>query len=246
MQLQQHLLHQVSMEKAKEKKIFRTIRRIKNIFLGIVIVFLVIVLLMTLYSRTTGNTPSLFGYSMLRVSTGSMEPELEVHDVILVQQVDGATVKEKEIITYNGTSGEMAGRLVTHRVVKAPYQVDGETYLVTRGDANTSDDPVIKASQVEGRFVTKVTFMKVMFDFFATPWGLLALIGLIILAFLNEIIIFIKALFGDEGKPERSVDEIIEQYQREQYEKEFAEQTEEAEAPEEPETTNDDTSESEE
>ncbi len=236
------------MKKEKRQKIFRTIRRIKNIFLGIVIAFLVIVLLMTVYSRATGSTPSLFGYSLLRVSSGSMAPELEIGEVILVQQCDGEAVRQNDIITYKGTSGEMAGRLVTHRVVKEAYENNGETYIVTRGDANQSDDSPIKTSNVEGKLVTKIPFMRAMFDFFTTPWGLLALIGLIILAFFNEIIVFVKALFGIEGKPERSVDEIIEEYQREKLEKERAEQESAAQTSDSqaPDSSDDNTSEPEE
>lgn len=232
----------MSKEKAKDKltektkktgkvrTVFKVLNRIKNVILGIVIVFLVVVLLMSLYARTTGNMPSLFGFSLLRVSTGSMVPELEVGEVVLMQHCDGATVQKDDIVSYNGTEGVMAGKLVTHRVEKAPYEIDGETYLVTRGDANNTSDPPIKASQVEGKMVSKLGFLRAMFDFFATPLGLLTLIGLIILAFFNEIVIFVKALFGIEGKPERSVEEIIEDYQREQLEKARGEEPKTTEA----------------
>ena len=214
--------------KAKQniKKVFRVLIIIKNIVLWTVIAFLALVLIVSMYSRLAGKAPSLFGYSLYRVSSGSMQPELMVGDIILVQQCDGATVLEDDIVSYNGTKGEMEGRLVTHRVVKAPYTRDGETWLVTRGDANKSDDPPITADQVTGKLVTKLSFLNWMFDFFATPFGLLTLIGLIILAFFNEIVLLVKSILGIEDLPEESVDQIIERYQKEALEKRLAEEAE--------------------
>ena len=73
-------------------------------------------------SKVNGKTPSLFGYSVLRVSTGSMQPELMIGDVILGKSVDNPTaLKVGDIITYRG-SGQTEGLLVTHKVVVAPYK----------------------------------------------------------------------------------------------------------------------------
>ena len=58
--------------------------------------------------------------------------------------------------------------------------------------------------------------LKYLFDFFVTPWGLLAIIALIILAFSNEIVLLVKAIFGiGFHENESSVEEIIERYQKE-------------------------------
>ena len=55
---------------------------------------------------------------------------------------------------------------------------------------------------------------------------LLAIIALVILAFSNEIVVLVKAIFGigyNENK--ESVDEIIERYQRENQNKQLEEQS---------------------
>lgn len=92
-------------------------------------------------SKVNGKTPSLFGYSVLRVSTGSMQPELMIGDVILGKSVDNPTaLKVGDIITYRG-SGQTEGLLVTHKVVVAPYKTADGTYkLQTKGIANDAPD----------------------------------------------------------------------------------------------------------
>lgn len=207
-------------ENTEKKDRFKVLRIIKNVVLGTLIAFLTLVLIMSLISRINGSSPALFGYSLYRVSSGSMAPELGVGDVILVHSCDGKDVKKDDIVTYVATSGEMSGKLITHRVVEAPRQQGSEYFLVTKGDANNYADDPVNANQIEGKMLTKIGILKYLFDFFVTPWGLLAVIALILLAFSNEIVLFVKAVFGI-GYQEKteSVEEIIERYQKENLEK---------------------------
>lgn len=207
-------------EKTEKKDRFKVLRIIKNVVLGTLIALLTLVLIMSLISRINGSSPALFGYSLYRVSSGSMAPELGVGDVILVHSCDGKDVKKDDIVTYVATSGEMSGKLITHRVVEAPYQEGSEYYLITKGDANDYADDPVNANQIEGKMVAKIGILKYLFDFFVTPWGLLAIIALIILAFSNEIVLLVKAIFGiGFHENESSVEDIIERYQRENLEK---------------------------
>ena len=217
--------------KKGRNKVFRVLRIIKNVLLTVIIVFLSIVLIVSVISRITGNPPSLFGFSLYRVSSGSMRPELEVKDIILVRSCDGEDVEKGDIISYVPETGEMKGNIVTHRVEKAPYKVGDEYWLVTKGDANEISDAPIRADQVKGKLIAELPFLKLMFDFFATPWGLLALIALIILAFFNEILVFVKSVFGIGTEPEHkeSVDDLIKRYQSEGQEKQLTDAAESAE-----------------
>lgn len=146
-----------------------------------------------------------------------MEPELEIGDVIVMKSCDGLSVKKGDIVTYESKSGEMAGKLVTHRVVKAPYKEKADYYIVTKGDANIGEDEPIGVSQVKGILVTKISILSFIYNIFVTPVGLLIIIALIIFAFFNEIVILVKAILGIgyEDKPKESVDDIIERYQKE-------------------------------
>ena len=213
-------------KKEKKRSVFRII---KNTLFVLILVTLVAVIVTTIITRINGETPSMFGYSMFRVSTGSMAPELQVGDVILIHDTDPMKLKVGDIVTYDGKEGDFAGRIVTHRVVKAPYKDGKETYILTKGDANSLNDPKVNVKDVRGKLVVKVDILKGLYNFFITPWGLLTIIALVILAFFNEIVIFVKSLFGIgyEPEPEESIEDIIERYQKENAEKQAEKEEEE-------------------
>lgn len=205
-------------KKKPENKAYRVFKIVKNVIFAVVLTFFVVLLIVVLTARINGETPTLFGYTIYRVSSGSMEPYLKVGDVILSQECDPMTLKAGDVITYNGTSGDFAGKRVTHRVVKEPYlnSNNGDYYLLTKGDDNPVEDTPIKVSQVTGKMQGKIDFLTKIYDVFVTPWGLLILIGLIILAFFNEIINFVRALFGIGMEEEHEdINDIIERIKSE-------------------------------
>lgn len=198
------------------------IKKILNIILSIVLIFLVLVVVLTMVVRITGNTPSIGGYMIFRVSTGSMEPELNVGDVILTKEISSVTdIKEGDIITYQGTSGSYSGKLITHKVITAPYEENGSCYLVTQGIANPEPDPVVADYQVVGIMVTKIPFLGAIYSFFLTPWGLIAAILLILLAFSGEFWNIYKLSHASENVPDakrldgETIEKAIEQYKKE-------------------------------
>lgn len=208
----------------KKNKVSRTINLIKNIICWMLVVILVLTLIVFFISRINGSTPSVFGYSIYRVSSGSMEPELMVGDVILGKEVSDATeIKAGDIVTYKG-SGGMSGELITHEVIVAPTMEDGKLMLQTQGVANDIPDEPIEADRVVSVMVMKLPFMNKFYNFFLSPWGLLIIIGLIILVFIDELIVFIKSFTGTKSADEsENINEIIERLQAEQLEKEVKE-----------------------
>ena len=209
--------------KKPKRKALRVINIIKNVIFGVVLALLVGVIIIVTTAHFNGETPKLFGHAIYRVTSSSMVPTLGVGDIIMCRDCDPMELKVGDIITYNGTTGEFAGKKVTHRVVKEPYlnNENDKYYLVTKGDDNPVDDTPIAVSQVTGKFVKKVELLKILYDFFLTPWGLLTIIGLIVLAFFNEIVNFAKALAGHEDKEEHEdINDIIARVQRESAEEE--------------------------
>lgn len=168
--------------------------RIKNIIFAVVVVVLSALIIFVLYSRINGKSPSFFGYSLYRVSSDSMKPNLITGDIILCGPCDPMTLKEGDIITYRGAVGELADRDVTHRVIRAPYEADGLYCLVTKGDDNPAEDSPIKLSQVEGKFISRLDAFKSVYNFFLTPWGLIVMLALILLAFSREIAASVRLL----------------------------------------------------
>ena len=200
----------------KKNKILRTINLIKNIICWSLVVVLVLSLVMFFVSRVQGAPPTVFGYSFFRVSSGSMEPELSVGDVILDRTIDDPkSIQVGDTVTFK--SHELGDIMVTHKVIVAPYEKNGRLMLQTQGIANELPDKPITADSVKGVLITKIPFLKEVYNVFLSPWGLLILIALIILIFIDEIITIVKILTHNDKsvKDGESINDIIDRLQAE-------------------------------
>jgi signal peptidase I len=85
------------------------------------------------------------GLSAHVVVSGSMAPRIAVGDVVLTRSVSVAELSAGQVLLF--TDPEQPGRLLLHRLVS----FDAQGHLVTRGDANQSDDSVhVPPSDVRG------------------------------------------------------------------------------------------------
>lgn len=177
----------------------------KGLGISILVIF-IIALIFVLFARISGNTPSLFGYTMLRVSSDSMEPELKVGSIILVKDEDPATLQKGDVITYHGEKGSVANKLITHQIVAEPYEEDGTYYFTTRGiRAGAVDDPEIEDRQIVGKVMFKVPILGSLYDFFTSNLGLFAIIALIVIAFSSELMNLIGIIRGKEDELDTDV-----------------------------------------
>lgn len=104
-------------------KMMRTICRV----LGGVLMAAVI----GLYAALT--VPGLLGYSSYSIVSGSMEPEIPVGSLVFAQWEDPALIAVGDVVVFYNE-----GSAVTHRVCENHRE---ESELVTKGDANTKEDP---------------------------------------------------------------------------------------------------------
>ena len=110
-------------------------------------VFLLLVLIMVIYGKcvlmfTDNKYPNYFGYTLFEVASGSMEPTLYTHDVILVK-ITNDKLKKDDIIAFNNENA-----IITHRIVF----IDGNVITV-KGDNNKTVDMPINRKQVIGKVV---------------------------------------------------------------------------------------------
>lgn len=140
-----------------------------------------------------------------------------VGDVILVREIDDVnSLQIGDVITYLGNIGEYSDMPITHQIVKAPYEEDGTTYVVTQGIANEIEDKPVAVSQIAGKVVCKIPFLNCVYSFFLTPWGLLAAIALIIFAFAGEfwnIFRLTHPKVETAKMDQQTLEKAIEQYQ---------------------------------
>lgn len=201
-------------------KSYRIINGVINAICWLIIIALAIAMITFLVSRINGGTPSLFGYTFHRISSGSMEPELKVEDVIVDKEIsDISEVKQGDIITFQG-GAQFDNHLVTHRVIKAPYNENGTTMLQTKGDANEIADSPIRADTVKSIYVTKINFLAKLYSFFLSQWGLITFIAVLLIIFFDEIINIVRILTGHHDDEEtENISEIIERIQKEDADK---------------------------
>jgi len=84
---------------------------------------------------------NLWGYSLFEVGTGSMLPTIEIGDVVITKITKD--VEENDIIVYIEDDD-----IITHRLIEK-----NEERLITRGDANNSEDKPIEENMIIGKVV---------------------------------------------------------------------------------------------
>ena len=175
------------------KKLLKVFRVIKNIVCWLLIAGLAVSITIFFVVKINGGTPSVFGYSIHRIVSGSMVPELQIEDVIVNKDItDISEIRIGDIVTFDG-GAKYSNQKVTHRVLVAPCDDGrGKTVIVTKGDANNVDDGEIDVTKVESKFVTKVSFLRDIYSFFFSQWGLLLFIFLIVLIFFDELMNIVK------------------------------------------------------
>ena len=196
-------------------KIIKIIKKIMDIACWILIIIFAATIVMSVVAQMTGNTPSLLGYSIYRVSTGSMEPELMVGDVILDKVVENPeTLREGDIITFEG-SGVLQGQVITHEVIKAPYTEDGRQLIQTKGIANEIADAPIELSRVRGIMICEVPVLTLFYSIFLSNWGFLIVIALVLFIFVDELVTIIRILTGNDKttKDAENINDIINRLQ---------------------------------
>ncbi|WP_448613801.1 signal peptidase I [Modestobacter sp. URMC 112] len=83
--------------------------------------------------------PHVLGYRTMTMLTGSMSPDIDPGDVIVVTPLPISQVQAGMVISYHIPIDDH--RLVTHRVLAVETSPDGAVTVQTKGDANDAPDP---------------------------------------------------------------------------------------------------------
>lgn len=138
----------------------KIIKKIMQVFINVLLVLVTLLVLFLVYrivSIKFFNKDVTLRYTFYEIATGSMEPTLNVKDFIIVKESDKYSVGD--IITYKEDNS-----YITHRIIK----INGDT-LVTKGDANNSEDKIISKSEVIGKVVKIIPKGGVIKEIILTP-----------------------------------------------------------------------------
>jgi len=108
--------------------------------LSLVLVLAVMVVALPMLTKSTPFT----------VLTSSMTPSYPAGTLVIVKPTDPQQIRIGDVITYQIKSGQP--EVITHRVIQIvePAKVGDTVKFITKGDANSLADPVVKSIQVRG------------------------------------------------------------------------------------------------
>lgn len=203
----------------------KTLAAIEWLLLAAVIGFSVYAFIMT----SRGRAANAFGYSLLNVVTGSMEPTILEDEYVLVKKTDASQLAVGDIIAFYSEAPDVRGKLVIHRIV----EITEDGCFIVKGDANSLVDALpVRPDQLQGRFVRKAWFFNWLYSFMnPKKLILLAVIIPLVLVSLYETASLAR-LVHRAGKQKKAEDEkhreeeverlkreAVEAYLREQAEK---------------------------
>jgi signal peptidase I len=114
------------------KKLWMAVRSIGS---SVFIVILCLAAFVVLSSRLSGGAPTVFGYQVKAVLSGSMEPTFQTGSIIGIETTNKHSSYQKgDVITFN-----MDGKVITHRISDVEKQ-NGQAVYKTKGDNNDGED----------------------------------------------------------------------------------------------------------
>ena len=170
-------------KKKYEKKLI--IKRLLKIVYVPIIAGIILITMLAGYKKYVKheNNISILGFRQYVVATGSMEPEYNIGDLIVIRETTKEEIKIGDVINYISETGIDT---ITHRVVDI-IQEDGQTYYKTKGDNNNSVDPeLVNYSQVKGILVFKISKLGTVITKMFTGTGITILFAVIILSYIRD------------------------------------------------------------
>ncbi|MGN0536561.1 MAG: signal peptidase I [Acutalibacteraceae bacterium] len=152
------------------KKIFKIIFRCIGILIAALIMVYCVIVLNARYILHEA-LPMIGGIGNAIVRSGSMEPEISVNDLLIIQKSDTYTVGD--VVTYLSKNGS----LVTHRIIA----IDGKN-VTTQGDANNVADPAFDVDCIKGKVIAVIPKVGFVLSILQNPLFILAVIITLLLS----------------------------------------------------------------
>lgn len=100
----------------------------------------------------TSETPNFLGIKTYVIISGSMEPSLQIGDIVIVKKVAQNELKQGDIISYR-----QGQSVITHRIAEV-IDKEGEVEYKTKGDNNNAEDSgILSYEMIEGKVVKHIS-----------------------------------------------------------------------------------------
>ena len=154
------------------KKVFSII---KTTLVWLVALLAVSMMIFTVISVTTfnRNDRDLFGYKLYITKSDSMAAtDFKAGALIMVKEVDPATLKEGDIITFMSQDTDSFGETITHKIRKLTTDAEGHPGFVTYGTTTGVDDEtIVTYPYILGKYEKQIPGLGVFFNFLKTTPG---------------------------------------------------------------------------
>lgn len=154
------------------------LKKICNILMGIIILFLVVIAGILF-------VPRILGYESFAVVSGSMEPNISVGSIVFAKEESFDELKVGDVISFRLSDQANA----THRIVAIDQE---KQQFTTKGDANNAEDKnPVEYKSVIGKVNFTIPLLGFISVYIKTPLGIAVGCGLvfiiILLNFLPDI-----------------------------------------------------------
>ncbi len=166
---------------------------IRKIVVWLLVILAAAMMVFTIVSVSTFDRTDrdLFGYKAFIVLSDSMsKTDFDAGDLVLVKEVDPATLQEGDIIAYTSQNTSNYGEVVTHKIRTLTTDANGEPGFITYGTTtDTNDETVVTYPYVLGKYQTHIPKVGTFFQFLKTVPGYIVciLIPFLILILLEGI-----------------------------------------------------------
>lgn len=144
-----------------------------------IIIYDVILIIQT--SIKPSVTPSIFGIKTFNIISGSMSPQININDVIIVKKCEETELNINDIISYKKGS-----EVISHRIIEIENRNNKRIYT-TKGDSNqVPDDEKIDFNQIEGKYIGKIPKIGNILNFLKNKVVFGIIFTILIIAYIHE------------------------------------------------------------
>ena len=141
-----------SINRRKEKA-----KMAKKVIEIIAIILIYNIILIVISSEHNIGFNNIFGYKAYIIKTNSMEPTININDVIITKKVKDDEIKVHDIITFI-----QDGEVITHRITKIDND-DSKIKFTTKGDNNNIEYTFkITYDSIEGKHILTIPYLGIL------------------------------------------------------------------------------------
>lgn len=181
----------------------KTIKKIKLILTSLwwtVLILLAVILINVFSAKLSGRVPSIFGYSVMNIVSGSMEDEIPKDSYILIKKTQPENIKKGDVICFYSTDPQIYGLPNTHRVIDEPRATENGIEFVTKGDASPiSDTETARGDRLIGVYVKRLDALSNFLNALSQRTVLFVIIGVQICAVSMFAYVSIKSKTEDSA-----------------------------------------------